>query len=297
MIEVLDSLKYKKQQDLTTINVSVNDGNLPTYSQQIVNGRYVYSNSFIPQFLEGTTNYTVSSQSTNQSLIRDYVNLKTSYDVIDYQVDYLKNTVYKSLSSLDISNFIYWYDVANIYSLKTVTSQVSTLTLFNTFSDLVGSISLFTPTTDSIVATSVYTTDIKPYNRTIESLINDDIRSTIDQAYKDVNSSYSANTVNIALGTSPDTSHGERLVVDSLNNTRYTSSSSVFIGLLYTLYGQLMYLTPSFATKLQQTQLPTEPFFTSTIENSAIVVDKFGNKVSIDSGWTEQIMFSAYSEE
>jgi hypothetical protein len=297
MIEVLESLQYKTNQDLTTIGVSANNVSLPTYSQTEVGGRYTYSNTFIPQYLEGAVNYQVANQTDNEKLIRDFIALKSSYSPVEFEIDYLSTTIYDKLPTVDIAFYIYWYDVVNTYSITSVTSELSTKALYGTFSDEVGYLMLYSPSPETVVATALNSTGVKPYNRTIESLIPDELRDSFDQAYKDSNSSYAENTTNIATGADPTTAHGSRLVVDASNNSRYTSASSTYLSTLVGVYHQLMYLSPLYATMLQSTSLTSAPFFTTTIEGSAVVVDKFGNKVNTNQGWSEMVMLSAYTEE
>jgi hypothetical protein len=297
MIEALESLQYKKNQDLTTIGVVANNVTLPTYTQTQTGGRYSYSNTFIPQYLEGAVNYSVTNQTDNQKLIKDFVELKSTYSPVDYEVDYLGTTIYDKLPTVDIAFFVYWYDVVNTYSIPSITSELSSKALYGTFGDTVGYLMLYSPSPETVVATALNSSDIKPYNRTIESLIPDDLRASFDQAYKDSNSSYAENTTNIATGADPTTAHGSRLVVDVNNTTRYTSATSSYLSTLVSAYQQLMYLSPLYATMLQSTELTSAPFFTTTIEGGAVVVDKFGNKVNTNQGWSEMIMLSAYTEE
>lgn len=297
MIEVLESLKYKLNQDLTTIGVSGNNASLPAYVQQLVNGRYIYTKTYTPEFLKGAVNYTVNGQDTPQKLIRDFIDLRSSYNPIELQANYLGTTIYDILPTLDITYFVFWYDQATTYSLTTVYSAVSSKQLYGPFSNSVGYLMLYTPSTETIAPINLATTDIKPYNRLVESTILSDIKASIDQGYKDANSSYAINTINIATGGSPTAAHGSRLVTDTSNDARYTGASSTYLSNLLNAYSILMYLTPLYATELQSVNFNSAPFFISTIEDESVVVDKLGNKVNTDFGWTEQVMFSAYTEE
>lgn len=296
MIEVLQSLPYKANKDLTTIGVTANGSTLPAYSQTVVGGQYVYTKSFTPKYLEGAINYGVSSQDVRQKQIRDYVNLGVGYDPIDTRVNYLSAIIYSELPSLEIPYFQYWYDVATIYSVKTIQQEVSTKDLYRTFGDSVGHIMLYTPTPETTYATALNATNVKPYNRTLASKIPDAIRDVIDDAYKDANSSYSENLANIASNASPTTAHGARLVVDVETNTRYPSTSSTYVSNLFATYAQLLYLSPLYANVTQSVAL-NAPYFNAAIGSANVIVDKLGNKVNTDYGWFEQVMLSAYDVE
>jgi len=284
MIEVLESLRYKNSSDLTQIGVQSNNVTLPSYEQNIVNGRYQYSKTYAPEYLEGATNYNVIGYESSQTLIRDFISLRSSYNPTDLEVEYLSNVVYSKLTSVDIPYFIYWYDVVNVYSPKTIKDGVSAKALYGEFGDSVGTLSLYTPTSETVVPTSLGTSSVKAYNRVLEMLIADEIRETIDQAYQDVNVGYAENISALITIEDPSTAHGAKLVVDVNNTTRYNTVSSGYISALYSIYAQLMYLSPVYANPLQLVSFTTAPFFNSFIEGESVVVDKLGNKVSIDQG-------------
>lgn len=294
MIEVLESLKYKTNQDLT-VSETANNVVLPTYTQSIVNGRYQFTKSFSQDYIKGAVNYLVTNQDV--ALVRAYIDLKSSYDPLDYQIDYLSTTIYDKLPTLDIAWFIWWYDQVNTYGNNTLKKDLSSKALYGQFSDSVGEIALFTPTTESTTPITLNSADIKSYNRSVESSILDDIRATLDQSYKDVNSSYAANTVNVAGGVAPSTAHGSRLVVDAPSNTRYASATATYLTNLINQYKQLLYLSPIYAVESQAVVFSAAPYFSTTIEGTSVVVDKLGNKVNTNQGWTEQIMLSSYTEE
>jgi len=295
MIEALESLQYKKNQDLTSVGVTVNGDSLPSYSVTQSDNRYVYTKLYTPQYLEGGVNYSVNNP--NFSQIQAYRNLKVGYDPLDQEIDYLENVIYGALQSLDIPFFNYWYDIATVYAPYTVQGQVSSKDLYRPFGDSVGYIMIYTATTETTVATTVNSADIKPYNRILEGKIPDILQTEILAAYKAANSSYAQNIANIASSSSSTTSHGDRLVVDQSNNTRYTSALSTYKTNLFNQYKQLLYLTPFYAMSTKTSSMVNAPFFNGLIGDSTVIVDKFGNKVSIDQGWSEQIMLSAYNAE
>lgn len=294
MIDVLESLNYRSSKDLS-VSVSANSV-LPTEQQTTANNRISYVKTFAPKFLEGSLNYTVSSYASAQELIGDFYSLKSSYNPIELQADYLKTTVYDTLPQQSIPFFLYWYDVTTVYSLPAVNTEIGAKDLYRAFSETVGYLMLYTQNPDTVTPTSLNTAEIKPYNRILESLIPDDIRASIEQAYKDTNAPYATNVVPVAGVVASTTAHGSRLVADTSNNSRYNSASSVYLTNLVNDYAQLMYLSPLYATSTQGATLSVAPFFTTFIEGSSVVVDKEGNKVSTDRGWLEQIMLSAYQE-
>lgn len=296
MIEVLDSLKYKTATNLFDIGVSSNNFTLPTYTQSIIDGRYKYSNSYTPKYLEGATNYNISNQTNNTDIIRSYVNLKSSYNPTELIIDYIGTTIYNKLHSFDIQYYLYWYDVVNYRSIHTIHQELTSKPLYGVFSDSVGALMLYTPTSETTYPTSLNTEKIQPYNRTVESLIPENIKTLLSQSYNDVNSSYAENIINIASNTDSSTSHGSHLVVDKNNNTRYTSISTTYISSLVSNYNQLMYISPVYAIMDGITTFNQSPYYTTTICGSSVVVDKLGNKVSITQGWSELITLSAYPE-
>jgi len=296
MIEVLDSLKYKTTTNLFDIGVSSNNFTLPTYTQSIIDGRYKYSNSYTPKYLEGVTNYNVDNQTSNKDTIRSYIDLKSSYNPTELIIDYIGTTIYNKLNSFDIQYYLYWYDVVNCRSTYTVQQELTSKSLYSTFSDSVGTLMLYTPTPETIYPTDLNTAKIQPYNRTIEPLIPENIKTLLSQSYNDVNSPYAENIINITNNSASSTSHGSHLVVDKNNNTRYTSISTNYINDLVSNYKQLMYISPLYAIMDGTVTFNQSPYYTSTICGSSVVVDKLGNKVSITQGWSELITLSAYPE-
>ena len=296
MIEVLDSLKYKKSNDLFDIGVSSNNFTLPTYTQTIINGVYKYTNSYIPKYLESTNNYSVSNQIDDQTSIKSYIELKSSYNPTELIIDYLGKTIYDKLNSLDVQYYLYWYDLVNYRSTYTVQQELTSKPLYGSFSDSVGGLMLYTPTSETTYPTALNTTKIQPCNRVTESLMTESIKALLSQTYNDVNSTYSENINNIASNSDPSTSHGSRLVVDKNNNTRYTSTSTEYINKLFSEYEQLMYISPVYAVMYDTATFNQSPYYTTTICGSSVVVDKLGNKISTIQGWSELITLSAYPE-
>lgn len=287
MIEVLESLKYRSSNDLTNIGVQGNNVLLPPYSQLLINGRYLYSKDYSQSYVIG---------SSIEDIIDEIYDNTVCFNPIDVQIDYLGNKVYSTLATQKITDFIYIYDKVTIYSIDSIYSALSSKNNYRAFSDSVGTIALFENTTETVSPVNLATTNIQPYNRIVESLILDDIRSSIDHGYNDVNSSYTVNVVNVAATSTSLESHGGKLVVDAQSTTRYQNLTGGYIANLVNGYNQLMFLTPLYATSTQSSTLSTAPYFLSTIESQSVIVDKLGNKVSIDSGWNENIMLSAYHE-
>jgi hypothetical protein len=294
---VLESFPYKAAQNLQDVGVSVNGNSYPTYSEQVVDGRFVYTKTYLPEYIANGIEYTVSGYSGSQIEVQTFNNLKSSYNPIELQVAYLSGDIYSNLDNYDISFFKYWYNQATVYSQKSVYKELSSLALYKPFSNSVGSIMLFTPTSESIQPTQLKTANVKVYDRVIESNILDDIRSEIDQAVKDANSSYSDNIANVASNSSSTTPHGGKLVVDANSNTRYQSASANYLNNLVGAYAQLMYWSPLYAYSTQNVELSTAPFFSANVEGTSVVVDNLNRKVSTQTPWMETVMLSAYPEK
>lgn len=295
MIDTLESLNFRSNTDFS-VSVSANSV-LPTEQQTVADGRTTYVKTFAPKFIEGAVNYTVSGYSSVQKLIDEFNSLKSSYNPIELQANYLKTSVYEILQNQTIPFFIYWYDVVNTYSIPSVKNEIGSKALYQDFGDSVGYLMLYSASPESVTPTTLNTATVKPFNRILEASIPDDIRSVIEQAYKDVNQPYAENTVPVAGTAAPTTAHGSRLIVDSSNNSRYNSASGTYLSNLLNTYNQLMYLSPLYAISTQSVLLSVAPFFTTPIEGVSVVVDKFGNKVNSDQGWLEQVMLSAYATE
>jgi hypothetical protein len=291
MLEVLSDLQYKIDKTLP-INVTANGNNYPSDSQQTINGRIQYNKSFLPKYVEDAINYTVLGLESNETLVQNYIDLKSSYDPIDLLTNYLSGTVYNALPQLNIPFYIYWYDQVNLFSDNTIFSLLSSQPLYQQFSNSVGSIMLYSDTEETVDSAS-YTSSIKSYNRTIENLIQDSLRSSIDQGFADANGPYCFNISNLA-GSGPSTSaHGQLLVADNSNTTRYQNASAGYLSLLLNNYMHLMYLTPFYVYSTQSASLSFVPYFTSNINGLSVIVNILGKKVDSDYGWYEQNLLEA----
>lgn len=282
MIENLKSQNYRTSKNL---GVSVT-ADLVTPASAIA-----------PKFLEGATNYTVVGFSSSQNLIRGLIDLKSGYNSIELQADYLKKTVYPTLSSATRPFFNYWYDVVNVYSLSAVKVEIGTKDLYRDFNETVGYLMLYSVTPETTNPGELDTASTKSINGSIRDLIPTDIMTEIELAYKHVNSPYADNVANIVGAGESTTAHGSRLIADTSNNTRYTGASTTYVENLSTEYGLLLYLSPIGGSTTLTGTFSAAPYFTTEIEGTSVIVDKQGNKVSTDQSWMEQPLLSAYSEE
>lgn len=291
MLEVLQDLQYKIDKTLP-INVTANGNNYPADSQQTINGRIQYNKSFLPKYVEGAINYTVLGLESNETLIQNYLDLKSSYNPIDLLTNYLSSTVYNTLPQLNIPFYIYWYDQVNLFSDKTILSSLSSQLLYEQFGNSVGTIMLYSATEETVNSAN-YTSSIKSYNRTIENLIPDNLRNSIDQGFSDANDPYCINISNLAGSGPSTTAHGQLLVADNSNTTRYQNASAGYLSLLLNNYMQLMYLTPFYIYSTQNTSLSFVPYFTSNINGLSVIVNTLGKKVDSDYAWYEQNLLEA----
>ena len=179
---------------------------------------------------------------------------------------------------------------------STVRQQISALPIYQDFSYNVGFITMFKNTDETLNVSTSVNTPISISVGTQDQNLPSFLQTETNSASTTLNSILYSNLQNVTNSSNPTAAHGDRLVCDTQELTRYTSLSTGYLSNLYQNCKQLMYLTPCYTTYISYNSY-NNPYFTSTIENNAVIVDKLGNKISTDYNWVEQVMLSAYNKE